>query len=216
MPTDLDLKAVHAQLEKTLQALAPKTGKSRYPYYTEQVAGEVIEAVHTALSTCRPVIWSASSVSVPTLYTRFRQGAQYVTDKLDPEFTNKLRVIETTRIPKVGLRIAPREGVAMLVDPNLSWRPEFERYIDDSQPGGEPFERINLPLTKEDEEWIESVLSPLRHLFLYEISKHRLLVVRIHESQRNTGTPNRGTREINGPSVDPTAWATNTRQPAGG
>ena len=214
MPTDIDLKAIHAQLERTLQVLAPKVEKSRYPYYNEQCAGEVIEAVHTALSTCRPVIWSVSSVSVPTLYTRFRQGAQYVTDKLDPEFGNKLRVIETTRIPKVGLRIAPREGVAMLVDPDLKWKPDLERYIDESQPGAEAFERINLPLTKTDVDWIESVLSPLRHLFMYEIGQHRLLVVRIpeskeNESQRNTRTADGGTGKANRLTADPTAWAAN-------
>jgi hypothetical protein len=197
----LNYSEVTDALNKAIKLTLRDRGKSRYPYYTEQAAVMVIDTVHQCFTEFRPVIWPADHLTVNSLYLRFRQGVNYICDKLDPNFGEKLRSIQVTKLQKIGLRIAPREGAIMSAAKEIPWRGDLEQYLEDSTPGCPPFERINLPLSSDDIQWIESTMFPLREMFMVEVSRYRLLIVRLnkkYEHKRSSIPTNRATGEDDG------------------
>ena len=194
---NINYSEVTDALNRAIKLTLKDRGKSRYPYYTEQAASMVIDTVHQCFTEYRPVIWPADHLTVNSLYLRFRQGVNYICDKLDPEFGEKLRSIQVTKLQKIGLRIAPREGAIMSAAVQVPWKGDLEQYLEDSQPGCPPFERINLPLSSDDIQWIESTMFPLRELFMVEVSRYRLLIVRLnkHEHKGRPIITDRPTRE---------------------
>lgn len=167
---------INSTLARTLANITIGT-KRNPPYFNEEAAQTVLDAVHMTLTTCKPVIWSAEGTSINTLYLRFRQGAQYITNKLDPDFPEKLAMVQVTRLPKIGLRIAPREGRTRITE-QVPWKADFEAFLDSSVPGN-AFERINLGLSDEEISWIHEQLYELRKFFTYEVSPTKLILVRV-------------------------------------
>lgn len=178
-----DFKAALAQITKVHTLLrqelsAKETKRAKQPYKNSASAAEIRECIETVLGTGVPMIWPAVKVSVQTLYLKFQQGRQALLAE-DPDFAAKAELITATKVGQTGLRIAPKEvrsGLRLYFH-DTAWKSALEEFIDAAQPG-EKFERVAIPMSAQDLEWIRATIAPVSKLFISHISEEKILLIR--------------------------------------
>lgn len=183
-PTVNDFIATAQRAIEILQGASKDNERSRYPYFNPSMGESVMLAVDEVLRTGQPMIWPCNEITLNTQYLKFRQGAQWVRERLaDPAAIAKLDAVEVQRLPKIGLRIAPREkrnSIKLYYESN--WKSELSDFLIDSVPP-QKFERVGVPISDDDIIWIYEQLAPIKHLFVTDISTKKILLIRYDNSR---------------------------------
>lgn len=179
----LDLKTVLSNLQAaaTIQRTSNQVGKSRWPYYTEQHATEVLEIFETVAKSQTPYFWTSEVLTVNTLKARYRQGLKYALANMeDPENPWVKPLIESVQIRELegGIRFYPRiKTTIAAVD--TKWREDFEAFIAASEIGS-TFERFTA-LSDSEVEWLVQFLDSIKDLVSHNQPNNKHIRVQILE-----------------------------------
>jgi len=188
-PPDKDNLAFLKSLTATLETVAKSLGKSkqigtsRKPYYDELYGGYVRELIDKVVSSGQPHIIPVGDHTFYTIRAQWYQGLEYLVDHLDPTYRNKCGCLKVEGNHKRGLTISPKPEKGILAAYAIvPWKKPLLDFIDEAQ-HRDKFERIGLPLTEDDINWVIAQLNPVKDLFIYNIDERQIQIVRVDKSK---------------------------------
>lgn len=159
---------------------SPST-RSRWPYYTNDAACQVAEALVQVCETRQPFLWRSPSANSRSMQIKWRQGLRYLLDHLDEagDYAKLADQVSTIQMPGAGLRIQIRRSLPnhTIQRQDDNWREEFQEFLAQSI-AGSTFER-DMALTPQESAWIIECLDPVKQFVSHNQPNERLLRVTI-------------------------------------
>jgi hypothetical protein len=192
-PAELDMQEIARLLLQTAHTFKTSyyQGGSYLPYFNEKVATQIKRIVDEILHSGKPMLIPSTDVQPQTLRNKFSQGKDFLLKNMDPEgyYARAFDRITTNLSPKKGLivRLRPDESLnsALVME---DWRPDFINFISNPQNIGAKFHRLGIYLEDAEIARIKTELEPLKNMFLFEVTKTSILVIRYNVNE-DTGNP---------------------------
>ena len=173
---------VAQSLDRILNILdqSPHKPSGYKAYYREYYAKQLMPILDEIAKTGKPYFIPSSDLSISTIRQRLFQGFAYIKDHLDPEGRYRLLLdkFEIATVRNRGVVIRPK-NIPGILDGYITedWKPELLKYIDSARLN-QKFERLGLNLTPGDIEWIHKQLEPVGHLFIYDVTRRHIKIIR--------------------------------------
>lgn len=172
--------------------------RSNAPYFKEEYALQLKEVVDQMLIDRQDVCYSYDDylkhygIARETLYLRINQSKRYLLEFLDPDkiYAKFFERAQINRERGIGVTIKfiPefRSGESdfkpRAIEPpeqKAKWQKEMERWLEESEPGDDPFYKDKLALSPEEIGTIKLQLRPLVNV-LASITAHTIKLVKIN------------------------------------
>ena len=181
--SEMSMEDIQKLLVTTINSLKESNvkGASYRPYYKKEYAEQIsveIEKVHVS---GKAVFFPRGDYTISTIRARIYQAIEYLKDHLDPsgEWKKKCDRISCKTIYRRGVSLEPKRYMNLTSDTiDVEWRPDFMRWLDEcSTTKNNKFERL-VPITSEDITWFTEQISPVKHLFIWDIGKQHIKIIR--------------------------------------
>jgi len=172
--------------------------KSNAPYYREEYALQLKKVADQMMTDRQDVFYPYDDyleqygISRETLYLRINQSKRYLLEQLDPDhiyarFFERVR-IERERGVGIMIRFIPefRDGPSDFkprtiepVEQKYKWQKDMDIWLEESNPGDEPFYKDKLALSPEEITALKIQLKTLSNV-LSSITVHTIKLVKIN------------------------------------
>jgi len=160
----------------------PATKNVRRPYYAQLYGEQVKKVVDLVISTGKPHKIHATHVSLTTVRLQYYEGLRYLKECMDSNYQEKARYIKCQTY-RDYIEIVPKR-YAMDTLSTLStddWKGELQDYLDNAAEQGAKFHKVGIFLSGSDKEWIENLISDIKHLFVYRLEDNEIHFIRYNE-----------------------------------
>lgn len=172
--------------------------KSNAPYYKEEYALQLRTTLDQMILDSQDVVYSYEDylkhygIARETLYLRINQSIRFLLDNLDPDkrYARLLDRVQINRERGVGVTIKfipefrsgqsdfkPR--VVEPVEQKAKWQKDMETWLEESDPGDEPFYKDKLALSPEEITSLKIQLKSLSNV-LSSVTVHTIKLVKVN------------------------------------